>query len=207
MEENIYPVPFTRYLKYLLVPLIGSCIIGFVVGILRYYQGFLVGIQGMVMALLIGGIFYYSFTPLAPTLRSWGFSQRNNLALILVALFLVGHYSGLAVSLNHDNCQHFPWVFPSSSPASPFWSEIPSAPASIHEQPRDLCTPQTVLLGILEDWGYEHVYGSSRTRSYHFRMGGIAWVLFNLLDIVFQWFMTLLMVGIAVDQKPKKTER
>lgn len=193
MDDTAQPLLFSHYAKHLWPPLIGSILIGLVVGSLRYYEGFFVGVQGMFIAFLIGCIVYYACTPLIPACRAWGFAQRTGLALTLTVFFLIGEYSGFAFTLQHDNCQNLSWMITDAH-------TVPYNRNKLIEP----CTPQTVLFRILDDRGYENVYGSSRTNSHHFRIGGIAWILFNLLDLVFQSFMTLLMVGIAVEQKPEE---
>ena len=137
-----------------------ASLFGVAIGYFRQDHGFVVGIQGLAVGIVLGlsaGKVLGSGGP-----DPWANGGRETILLFLTAGFLAGEIIGLGLA-------------------------------------QRTFAPHLWLQQMLRGDAHEHMFGYSRYmwEVRHLRPGPVAWVLFNFLDIIFQVFMTAIMLGMG----------
>jgi hypothetical protein len=133
-----------------------AALFGVAIGYFRQDHGFVVGIQGLVVGIVLG-------LSAGKVLSSpWTGGGRETILLFLTAGFLIGEIIDIGLA-------------------------------------QRTFAPDLWLQEMLRGDAHEHLFGFSRYmwEVRHLRPGPVAWVLFNFLDIIFQVFMTAIMLGMG----------
>jgi len=138
------------------VALLVAALCGAAIGYFRQDHGFVVGIQGLAVGIVLG------LSAGRVLSFSWTGGGRETILLLLTAGFLIAEITGIGLA-------------------------------------QRTFAPHLWLRQMLRGDAHEHMFGYSRYmwEVRHLRPGPIAWVLFNFLDIIFQVFMTAIMLGMG----------